>query len=160
MEKDFLRTLEYAGFTARIKRLSDTLMYEARSIYDGTEIDIEPNWHLIFLLLKEEKELTVTEISKKLGFSHPAIIKITKKMKDQGYLEGVVDGRDSRKTLLRLSSKSLEKLPQFEQKWEVIQSIIGNVIGQDFLPRLAEVEDNLKEKNLKERFIEKNENNG
>ena len=74
MKDDFLQELVFVGFTARMKRISDSLMYDARKIYEDLDIGIEPNWHLIFLLLKKEEQLTVTEIAQKLGFSHPVVM--------------------------------------------------------------------------------------
>lgn len=160
MEKDFVQSLEYVGFTARIKRLSDGLMYDAKSIYNHTDLDIEPNWHIIFLLLKDQKELTVTEIAKRLRFSHPGIIKITNKMKDKGYLKSRPDSTDSRKTLLSLSEKSQEQFPEFEKEWNAIQAVVEEVVDQDFLNRLAELEKRLADGSISERYILKTANNG
>ena len=44
--KDYIDSMSYYGFTARLKRLSDTLNGEARNIYAHLEYEIEPNWHL------------------------------------------------------------------------------------------------------------------
>lgn len=153
MSKDFLQTLRYKGFTARIKRLSDSMFYDSKRYFSNYHLDLEPNWHMIFLLLKVEKELTVTEIAKKVKFSHPAIIKITKKMKEKGYLESLQDSSDNRKTILRLSKKGLFHLPAFEEQWEKVDSIIREVVDEEFLSKLAEIEDNLSKLTISERFL-------
>lgn len=158
MKNDFIKELTFKGFTARIKRLSDLLLYDARRIYETTNIGIEPNWHLIFLLLKKEKSLTVTEISQRLGLSHPAIIKIVKKMKQSGYIDHAVDEKDNRKQLLRLTTKGLEELPFLEEKWEIIQSTIKELVDLEFLEKLGEVESRLSQKSLFERCSQKFEN--
>lgn len=152
MENDFLQELEYTGFTARIKRLSDGLLYDAINVYKDMDKDIEPNWHLVFLLLKKKGEMSVTEMAKSLGFSHPALIKIVNKMKAKSYLEGILDPSDSRRTLLRLTKKSLEEIPHLEQNWELIQSVIQEFIDDDFLNRLTEIENLLRDKSLLERI--------
>jgi len=154
-EKDFLQELAAFGFTARIKRISDALMYDAKKVYEFADLEIEPNWHLIFLLLQKEGQLSVTEISRKLGFSHPAIIKITKKMKLKEYLESATDSNDSRKQLLSLSEKSKNILPAFEEKWKKIEEVMEEFVDGEFLARLAEIEQKLDDKSLFERCKQK-----
>lgn len=159
MEKDFLQSLDYIGFTARIKRLSDAIMYDARNIYNHSDLDIEPNWHIIFLLLKEHKELTVTEIAKRLRFSHPGIIKITKKMKERGYLNSRPDSHDQRKAILSLSKKSLKQFPLFEEEWDCIQSVIEGMLDKNFLKQLAEVESKFINGSISEGYFLKTRSN-
>ncbi len=152
MKDDFLQELVFVGFTARMKRISDSLMYDARKIYEDLDIGIEPNWHLIFLLLKKEEQLTVTEIAQKLGFSHPAIIKIIKKMKEAGYIESITDIKDSRRQLLQLSEKSIKDLPIFEKEWTAIEKNIEDIVDKAFLQKLSEVEEKLQNGGLFERY--------
>jgi len=157
MQEDFLQSLAYIGFTARIKRLSDGLMYDARRIYAHSQLEIEPNWHLVLLLLKKEKELTVTQIAKQIGFSHPAIIKITQKMKEKGYLHSKPDLLDSRKSLLFLSQKSLDQFPVFESKWKRVETILEALVDDSFLSQLTDLENQLKENGVSGRFITQSE---
>ncbi|MEO1050995.1 MAG: MarR family winged helix-turn-helix transcriptional regulator [Bacteroidota bacterium] len=152
MEKDFLKGLGFTGVTARIKRISDNLLYDARMIYEESNLGIEPNWHLVFLLLKEEKQLTVTQIAQRLKFSHPAVIKITKKMKALGYLDSVTDSVDSRKQLLRLTEKSLKALPKFEQEWDRIQTLLQDVFDEDLLQKLSVIEARLEWEGIYHRY--------
>ena len=155
MENDFLKQLEHAGFTARIKRLSDNLLYDARKVYESLEMDIEPNWHLIFLILKKEQKLTVTQISKSLGYSHPAIIKIIQKMKTKGYIQSISDENDGRKQLLQLTPKSLAQLPVLEAQWNTIQSVIETLADPTFLEKLTQIENTLAQESLYKRIITK-----
>ncbi len=159
MEKDFIQSLQFAGFTARIKRLSDQLLYSARNVYTHLDSDIEPNWHLVFLLLKQKGALTVTEIAHHLGFSHPAVIKIVKKMKDREYLSSHTDEQDSRRQLIELTPKSLHLLPTLEAKWNEIQQTIQGFVTSDFLDELAIVENELTKRTLYERYIDHTSNN-
>jgi len=154
MESGFLADLGFMGFTARIKRLSERLMLDAKSIYDESTLDIEPNWHLIFLLLKDKKELSVTEIADILGFSHPAIIKITKKMMHKGYLDSMDHPTDNRKKWLRLSEKSILQLPEFEREWHDIERVIREVVDVEFLQKLGQVEYQLNKKRIPKRYKE------
>ena len=145
---DFLQNLELYGVTARIKRISDTLMHDARRVYEHLGLPIEPNWHLIFLLLKKEEQLSVTEISKALNFSHPAVINIIKKMKQAGYVTGTSDKSDSRKQLIQLTEKAKKELPLFERKWDKIEIAVGELFSDAFLKQVSLVEQKMKERSL------------
>lgn len=152
--QDFVQSLQFIGFTARIKRLSESVMLDAKNIYKQSEFDIEPNWHLIFLLLKDQQALSVTEIADTLGFSHPAIIKITQKMGVHGYLESLPHPTDSRKKLLSLSEKSKNMLPAFESMWEEIEQAIQEIVDPIFLQKLGQLEQKLADKNIQTRYSE------
>ena len=160
MSNDFVQSLAYTGFTARIKRLSDTLLYDAKNVYKHSPLTIEPNWHLVFLLLKEKEGLSVTEMAKELGFSHPAIIKIVKKMEENNYLISKPSLTDNRKTLFYLSEQSKKELPKLEESWNTIQQIIQEFVSPELLNELIKTENKLKEASLFERYQHKAQHDG
>ncbi len=155
MNHDFLPELEHLGFTARIKRLNEKIVSSTIDHYSSLNLDIEPNWHVIFLLLKQRERLTVTEIAQALGFSHPAMIKITRKMKEQGYLETFKDEKDGRKMLIQLSKNGRNVLPLFEKEWQRIQDVLKEVVDSDFLEKLSHLEQALQQKSFKERYTKR-----
>ena len=118
-----------------------------------TILPIEPNWHLVFLLLKKEKQLSVTEISGALKFSHPAIINIIKKMKAAGYVTSTTDSKDSRKQIIELTEKAQKELPELEAEWHKIKIAVGSIFNKEFLEQLVKVEQNLAENDLLTRVI-------
>jgi len=151
---DYLQTLDLIGVTARIKRISDTLMHDARKVYEYLDLPIEPNWHLVFLLLKKEKQLSVTEISRALKFSHPAIINIIKKMKASGYVTTTTDSKDSRKQIVLLTDKAYEELPSLEAEWDKIKIAVGTIFDNEFLAQLTKVEEKMNKSGLLDSVIE------
>ncbi|MFT4802241.1 MAG: MarR family transcriptional repressor of emrRAB [Flavobacteriaceae bacterium] len=153
---DFLQQIGYAGLNSRVKRLSDELLYSTRDYYKNAGLDIEPNWHLIFLLLEKHHSLTITEISQELRMSHPACVKIINKMKKKGYIDTTTDENDSRKQLLELSEKSKNKLPDLHKHWDACIKTTKELIEKspNFIQELIEFENLLAEKNYKERTIE------
>lgn len=155
---DYLKEIEYAGVTARLKRISDTLMHDARRVYEYLNLSIEPNWHLVFLLLKKEKQLSVTEISTKLKFSHPAIITIIRKMKKEGYIISSTDSKDSRRQIIQLSQKAMEELPKLEDEWDEIQLVVSQIFNSEFLAELSVVEAKIEAASMLERLKLKKEN--
>lgn len=139
---DYLKQIGLAGLNSRIKRLSDDLLYSTRKYYKQQGLDIEPNWHLVFLLLEERNSITISDLSQELRMSHPACVKIINKMKKLGYLKTQVDQEDSRKQLLFLSEKSLKQMNEFHKHWEAgiktTEEMIRN--SPNFLKDLSEIE--------------------
>lgn len=154
-EQDFLSEIELAGLTSRLKRLSDNILYSTKEFYKEVGTDIEPNWHLIFLLLKQQELLYLTEIAEKLQLSHPAVIKIIKKMREKGYIVTQTDTTDTRKQLISLSEKAHLSIPKFEQYWDACVQTINELIedNHDFLNALGKIEQKVKEKSYKERTL-------
>ncbi len=118
MAQDFIKELGYLGLSTRLKRVSDNLMQEGKRLYQDLNMDIEPNWYLIFKLLKKHQKLSVTEIAQHLQLAHPSIITIISKMEDKGYLISEKSSADSRKRVLKLSEKAIKGLPEFEKVWK------------------------------------------
>ncbi len=140
------------GFTARMKRMNEKIASSTVEHYTRMQLEIEPNWHVVFLLLKEKKRLTVTEMASSLGFSHPALIKITQKMKSKGYLERHKDSNDGRKTQLQLSKKGESALAHLEAEWQKIEEILKELVPADFLKQLNYLEMAFDERSFRERY--------
>ena len=155
--EDFLEKLHIEGFTSRIKRLSDLLLYSTRDLYKTHDMDIEPNWNLIFRLLQENDELTISDMAEKLQLSHPAIVKIINKMKKNGYIITNVDKIDRRKSLLTLSPKAKTDLGHFEELWHTQNRVIENLLADSphFLNELKNIEQKLIELDYKQRVLNK-----
>lgn len=152
---DFLQQIGLAGLNSRIKRLSDDLLYSTRDYYKKAGLDIEPNWHLIFLLLENHKSLTITEISQELRMSHPACVKIINKMKKKDYIDTKTDKNDARKQLIELSDKAKNKLPEFHKHWEACIRTSEELIEKSphFIQELTEFENLVADKNYMERTL-------
>lgn len=153
--EDYLTQIGLAGLNSRLKRLSDELLYSTRDYYKEVGLDIEPNWHLIFLLLERHAQMTITEISNELRMSHPACIKIIKKMKKKGYISTKTDSRDSRRQLLELTEKSMKALPTFHKHWKAGMKTTEDIIANSphLIDELTELEKLVSEINYKERTL-------
>lgn len=117
-EKDFVKELGYLGLTMRIKRISDLLMHEGRRLYSELDVDIEPNWYVIFKLLDARGAMAITQIADSILLSHPSVVTIVNKMIKAGYLEAQKDTVDARKRLISLSDKAKKNLPEFQKIWD------------------------------------------
>lgn len=144
----------YNGVTARLKRLSDAFLYQTKDFYTEQEAGIEPNWHMIFLLLEKHGQLTVTELARHLGLSHPALVKLTKKMKRKGYLKSEEDPDDRRKYQLLLSDKAKAELPVLHTYWAAGERALAELMNHSnhLLEQLTIVEQKLAASDFRERM--------
>lgn len=160
MKYDFVNELGYLGLAVRLKRLSEAMVHSGRQMYKELGLDIEPNWFLIFKLLKKYKQLSVTEIAAKLHFSHPSVITMVGKMEKAGYLNSVPDKTDSRKRHFKLSSKAEESLPHFEKVWAAGIEGTKKLFQTDshFMDELESLEIKYSHKDFKNRTLNELDN--
>lgn len=155
-KKDFVKDLGYLGFTMRLKRISDAMMHEGRKLYDTLGIDIEPNWYIIFKLLKKHSRLSITEIADKIMLAHPSVIALTNKMIKAGYIESAQSEKDTRKRVLRLSAKALKNMDKYEKVWKAGEKGIEKAFNKlDALAFIDEMEHQfLYKKGFKQRTLD------
>lgn len=160
MKPDFVAELKYLGLSVRLKRISENMVHGGRSLYRHLGLDIEPNWYLLLLLLKEHKALSITEMAEYLRFSHPSIISMVKKMKSRDYLESFTDKKDSRRQIVQLSAKAKAALPRLEQIWEAGEKGVSKLfdIDDDFLEKLALLEQQYAQFDFMERTLKELDN--
>ncbi|HPG06416.1 MAG: MarR family transcriptional regulator [Saprospiraceae bacterium] len=156
MEIDFLVGLEYLGVTARIKRLSDTFFYSIKELYKQLGITIEPSWHLVFLILKDQKKISMFDLAKRLHLSRPAITKMIKKMAELDYVLIASDQSDSRKKMVVLSEKAQNNLVTFERVWNAGQLAVQAMLQDNphFLSCLEKLEKQQREFSFDERTLQ------
>lgn len=154
MELDFIRELGYRALDNRLKRISDRMAHDTRKFFKEIELDVEPSWHLIFKLLKESEPLTMVELADRLGYSHPSMVAMLKKMTNKGYLISKKDHADKRKQQITLSAKSMSLLPKLEKIWTSCENAIYIMLQEDLtiLKHLDGIEEAMREKSFHERF--------
>ncbi len=154
-EQDYIKELGYLGFATRLKRISDVMMHSGRDLYNSLNMDIEPNWYVIFKIIQSRGGMSVTEIADAIRMSHPSVIAITNKMINKGYLNSVKDASDSRKRQLDLSDYTYKRLPEFELIWQAgidgLEKALKNLKALEFVEQLEVVFD---QQSFKDRTIE------
>ncbi|AQW98887.1 MarR family transcriptional regulator [Elizabethkingia anophelis] len=151
---DFIKTLGYKALDSRLKRISDRMSHDVRKLYKEIDIDIEPNWYLIFMLLQNRGEISIADIAESLGYSHPSVVVIVKKMSEKDYLHIQKDKDDKRKQLVSLSSKATEILPELELIWQSCESAILKLLSDDLsiFSFLDDIDAELKANSFYNRF--------
>lgn len=130
------------------------MSHDTRKFFKQIDIDLEPSWHLVFKLLKENDTLTMVEIAEQLGYTHPSMVVLLKKMGEKGYIISERDPIDKRKQNIKLTQKSLELLPHLEQIWESCEIALYQMLKDDLsiILHLDAIENSLKAIPLNERF--------
>jgi len=155
MKNDFIKELGYLAYSTRLKRLSDNLMQSGRRMYQKLDIDIEPNWYLIFKLLEKNNKMGVMEIAEALQLAHPSIITICNKMENAGYLISGKSNNDSRKRVLSLSKKAKNKMPEYNSIWQAgIDAMEHTLKSINALEHMELLEQRFAEKDFQERTLE------
>ncbi|MDR6525528.1 DNA-binding MarR family transcriptional regulator [Chryseobacterium rhizosphaerae] len=154
MDFDFIKELGYKAFDSRLKRISDRMSHDVRKFYKEFGIDVEPNWYLVFMLLQKRGEISITDIAEPLGYSHPSVVVIVKKMTEKGYLLITKDSIDRRKQMISLSLKAIEMLPQLEKIWDSCEKAILKLLSEDLsiLLYLDTIDQELKDNPFHNRF--------
>jgi DNA-binding MarR family transcriptional regulator len=155
MKNDFFAEQDFLGFTARMKRISESLLYSCKDLYKSLELGIDPNWHLVFLMFKDKETLTMTEIADAFQITQSGVIKTINKMKAKGYLISTVDEKDKRKHLLKLSDKAKSELPHLNLVWKAGRETIKEILNDDptILKLMSEIEARISDANYKERTL-------
>lgn len=154
MDFDFIKELGYKALDSRLKRISDRMSHDVRKFYKEFGIDVEPNWYLVLMLLQQKGEISITDIAEPLGYSHPSVVVIVKKMTDKGYLLIKKDRTDKRKQIISLSPKAIDMLSQLEQIWDSCEKAILQLISEDLtiLSYLDDIDQELKSESFYSRF--------
>lgn len=154
MEKDFIKELGYRALDNRLKRISDRMSHDTRKFFKHIDLDLEPSWHLVFKLLRENDMLTMVEIAEQLGYTHPSTVVMLKKMKNKGYIVSQRDAADKRKHNIKLTQKSYDLLPELERIWNSCENAIYKMLKEDLsiIGHLDEIEASLKAIPFNERF--------
>jgi len=154
MNLDFIKDLGYKALDSRFKRISDRMAHDVRKLYKEFNIDIEPNWYLVFMLLQKKGEISMVTIADSLGYAHPSVVALVKKMAEKDYLLIKKDQVDKRKQMISLSPKAIEMLPQLEQIWHSCESAILELLDNDLaiLQYLDQIDTALKNTSFHQRF--------
>jgi len=147
----------YITLAIRLKRISDKMNHSTRIMYKTLNIDIEPNWYLVLLIIKENPKIAVMEIAQHLRFTHQSVISMTNKMISNGYLLTEKDGIDKRKTVFELTIKARNMLPEIQKIWAHGEQAILELLNEntEIMEHLETLESNLEESSFGERILDK-----
>ena len=154
---DIMENLGTLALGSSLKRLSDQLMQDGIRVYRELGIEFEAKWFLVFYYLKHKGPTTVTDLSRGLGVSHPAIIQIAREMIAANLLAVYRDVSDKRKRVLALTRYGKEKAQELEPVWQAIRIVLQELLneaGSEILNELSGLEKALKKRGFHQRFLD------
>lgn len=141
---------------SRLRRISDRFSENARKIYSLYEVDLDPKWFPVFYSLSSNTKMSVTQIAKMIGHSHPSVSQIAKEMAQEGLVKLEKKEDDRRITELSLSSKGVRIIPKIADQYQDVSNAVRQLIeecGQNIWLALDEVEHALNKQDFYSRVI-------
>jgi DNA-binding MarR family transcriptional regulator/GNAT superfamily N-acetyltransferase len=155
---NFVKQLGEVAFGTRLRLLTDRFTQDGVKIYQSQNIDFEPRWFTMFYLLSKRSPLSISEITRELGFTQPAVTQIANILLKKGLVKIVKHKEDTRKKMLSLSHKGISLLPSLEPVWESFEEAVRELFastGYDVLLMIEKLETALDEKDMYERVTKK-----
>lgn len=142
---------------SRLRLLTETITEDAAQIYKMYNINMQPKWFPVLYALSTSSSMTITEIAKEIGHSHPSVSKITAELIQSGYVKEKEDKRDGRRNTIQLSARGKEMMKKMEEPYKDVTSAIEELSGQarnDLWKAIEEWEYLLAQKSLFSRVRE------
>jgi len=117
---DFYSKTGKMALGSRLRRLSEQVTEQAAALYDLYQVDLQPKWFPVFYSLAAGGEMTITDIAREIGHTHPSVSQIVREMAARGYVIEQKGAEDGRKNHVLLSSAG-------RQLWEKMQPQIDDV---------------------------------
>ncbi len=154
---DFIKQLGDLALASRLKRLSEKMLQDVSLAYKEQSIDFEPRWFTLFALLKERSPLSIVDIAKTLGVTHPAINQIASEMMKKGLVKASSDKKDKRKRLLTLTPLGESLTPTLFPIWQDIEQAAQKLIfetGVDLMGVIDKLEYGMEQQSMFSRIQE------
>lgn len=156
--EDKLQLYGELGLGSRLKRLSDILMKEVQIVYNTLHIDFDAYLFPVFKVIIDLEAATTTDIQEAIQYTQPAITQALKKLTDKKLVTYKIDKLDKRKKIFKLSPKGKKIHQQMTPLWSVIDKQVKWLTegsAASLTLHLTYLENQLKEKSLSQRILEK-----
>ena len=143
---------------SRLRMLSERITADAVTLYQTYGVELQPKWFPVFYILYKEKNITITDIAKKIGHSHPSVSKIVREMSKKGLVLERKGKKDKRQNVVSLSKKGQAMLPKIEKQYADVDAALLEIFSQtqhDLWQAMDEFEYLLDQKNWIKRVNEK-----
>lgn len=152
---NYIEELGSRALGSRLKNFTESMVRDVALIYKYENIDFEPRWFTLFLLLSEKGEMSVMDIANQLKQSHPAVNQVANVLEKKGLVISKKKKQDGRKRFLKLSKKGNLLLKKLVPIWKSVEDATNEFIlesNPDFLNNLKQMEQALEQKSIFERI--------
>ncbi|MCV0427316.1 MAG: MarR family transcriptional regulator [Roseibium sp.] len=157
MVEDVVRTLGYATLGSRLKRIGEKLQSQTQELASRMgATDLPASHHPVLASLDRHGPLSIGELAKALGQSQPGVTRMANKMKTDGLVETLSDGRDKRVNQIALTEKGRTYVDLLKQTlWPATAFLVQGAceeLSGPLLTQLAQLEDALADQPLSKRL--------
>lgn len=118
---DFVASLGALTLDHRFKRLMNTLLSEAETLYADLDLPLKPRWCSTLQLLESRGACGVGEIASELRMTSPAVVQILEDMRASGLIARRRSREDARRTVISLSPRGQAWMPVFHRVWRALE---------------------------------------
>jgi DNA-binding MarR family transcriptional regulator/N-acetylglutamate synthase-like GNAT family acetyltransferase len=154
----FIQELGTKAFGSRLKSFNDLLLREVVKVYKDQEIEFEPRWYTLFLLLFQKGEMKITDIALQLNQTHPSINQVVNILEKKGLVITLKKEKDNRRRYVKLSPKGKRLYKKISPLWKSIHQATEELLAEsnpNFLEDLANMEKLIDQKSMYDRIGEK-----
>lgn len=145
----------YGAFAlgGRLRRLSDRIDRDAKSIYEKMGIEFEQRWFPVFNCLRSGKAMSVTEIADYLRISHVSVSVTRKSLEAAQLVTSIADEKDGRRFNLALTEKGKALSDELGPLFEALDLAAADLNAEagNAIAAIARLEDALDRKSVAER---------
>lgn len=137
----------------RLRRLSDRIDRDAKSIYVKLGIEFEQRWFPVFNCLRSGKAMSVTEIADYLRISHVSVSVTRKSLEAAQLVTSIADEKDGRRSNLVLTEKGKALSEELGPLFEALDLAAADLNAEagNAITAIARLEDALDRKSVAER---------
>jgi DNA-binding MarR family transcriptional regulator len=156
-EEDFIVSAGLPFLAHRLRRASEHLVEATSVIQRNSGFTGPPRSVSTLLLLEKEGPLGITEISNRLAFSHPLIIRFVRGLLEEGYVTQQGDPADARRRLIALTDKGRRHVAYIWEFSPVLSEALRRLfqdMGVDLYSAVEKFEQAIAERSLVDRLNE------
>lgn len=137
----------------RLRRLSDRIDRDAKSIYEKLGIAFEQRWFPVFNCLRGGEAMSVTEIADLLRISHVSVSVTRKSLEAAKLVTSIADERDGRRFNLALTEKGKALSEEFGPLFEALDAAAADLNAEagNAINAIARLENALDRKSISDR---------
>ena len=137
----------------RLRRLSDRIDRDAKSIYEKMGIEFEQRWFPVFNCLRGGEAMSVTEIANNLRISHVSVSVTRKSLEAAQLVASIADEKDGRRSNLALTEKGQALSKELGPLFVALDLAAAdlNAEADNAITAIARLEDALDRRSLSER---------
>lgn len=153
----FIRTGKLALGT-RLRRLGEQFMEDASKVLEMYGVSMNPKWFPVFYVLSESEQLSITEIARQIGHSHPSVSQIVKEMQKKGIIVCEKSKEDARVNIVSLSELGRDMNERMQIQYLDVREAVEEVLDEtrhDLWKAMEEIEYVLSKKDFYSRVVEK-----